>query len=141
MEFRNIISPIHTERYRVLHTKHVTDGRTFHIYLEDVFEDEKRAHIYFNDALCSRFTPLKLCISEYCDRLIIHIKNNPGYMETYAGIMELIDCDELKDKSTFAKAYGYKHFIVITEDEYVEVLCKEEPIIETFTLPVIETKE
>ena len=140
MEYRNIKSPFYTEKYVVENTYHDNVNGTFVINLENARYNGDTARISFNKVLCIRFTPLKLCISEYCDDLYAYVKGHPGFMDTYSGIMEIVDCDKLKDKTTFAKASGYKHYFIMTEDEYVEVLAENDPIIEMFNSVTEEAK-
>jgi len=132
MEYRNIKASIDTEDYRVVSTHHVMDGRSFEVNLENVFHDNKNARISFKKVLVTRYTPLKICLSEYCEDLNCYVKNHPGFMDSYSGIMELVDCDELKNKTTFAKSHGYKHYLIMTEDEYIEVLAIEDPLVDIF---------
>lgn len=134
MEYRDIPSPIYTEKYVVANTYHSNGKKTFQIDLEHGYHHGETARISFKDVLAIRFTPLKLCLSEYCEAFYIDSKKNNRSMENYSGVTELINCDELKDKTTFAKAYGYKHYLILTEDEYVEVLAKEDPFIEAFNV-------
>ncbi len=132
MEYRNIKAPLFTEKFTVHSINHVIEGKTFVINLQGALCDDETARITFKSVLVTRYTPLKTCISEYCEKLHIYVKDNPDYMKDYTGIIELVDCDELKNKSPFAKPYGFKHYLILTEDEYVEVLAEFDPLVEVF---------
>ena len=133
MKFRNIPSPIYTYRYVVddFYYSKTESTLTINLWHAITFENF-RAKIYFREAAALRFTPLDCGFSEYSDLIRTFMKQSPDEGESYRGIVEAVDYDELKKRITWPNC---KHYIIITEDEYVEVVSEEDPIVERTVIP------
>lgn len=128
MKFRSIPSPVHTPRYIVESIQHCNENNSLIIYLQHAISFKNfRARIVFKNVSSYRFTPLHNCLSIYCEQMHIFMTENPESAKAYEGIAEVIGIEEMAGRY---RGRDQKHYVIITEDEYVEVASSEDPFIE-----------
>lgn len=129
MTFRNVPISVFTEVYRIKSLSYCNDTNVFVVIIGHAFMAYQPVfRITFNNAAhMMRFTHLHNWQTEYCDNIVAYMKKNPVLRDEYRGFLEIIGYDELKNRVHYSPSH---HYLLITEDEYVEVLSDSEPIIE-----------
>lgn len=129
MKFRNIPIPVFTEVYRVKSLSYCNDSNVLVVVIGHACMARRPIlRITFNDAdRMVRFTHLYNWRTEYCDAIVTYMKDNALFKDNYMGFVEIIGYDKLKDRVSYNSSH---HYLLITEDEYVEVLADGNPIVE-----------
>lgn len=129
MKFRNIPISVFTCSYRVKSLSYCNDNNVLVVIIGHAFMAWQPVfRITFNNAArMVRFTHLYNWETEYNGNISAYMEEDSQFEKDYMGFVEIIGYDELKNRVSY---YSSHHYLLITEDEYVEVLADGNPIVE-----------
>ena len=121
MKFRNIPISVFTYSYRVKSLSYCNDTNVFVVIIGHAFMAYQPVfRITFNNAAhMVRFTHLHNWKTEYNSNIVAYMEEDGQFENDYMGFVEIIGYDELKNRVHYSPSH---HYLLITEDEYVEVL-------------------